>query len=62
MTELLDMEVRAVATAWEVVEDADVLLSVTNSNVPTQNVLSGIFAFPNAFCRGHQKKAAEARG
>jgi ornithine cyclodeaminase/alanine dehydrogenase-like protein (mu-crystallin family) len=35
MTELLDMEVRAVASAREVVEDADVLLSVTNSNIPT---------------------------
>jgi ornithine cyclodeaminase/alanine dehydrogenase-like protein (mu-crystallin family) len=35
MTELLDMEVRAVGSAREVVESADVLLSVTNSNVPT---------------------------
>lgn len=37
MTELLDMEVRAVGSAREVVEAADVLLSVTNSNVPTFN-------------------------
>lgn len=37
MTELLDMEVRAVGSAREVVEPADVLLSVTNSNVPTFN-------------------------
>lgn len=35
MTELLDMEVRAVASAREAVEEADILLSVTNSNVPT---------------------------
>src|SRR5919109_964300 len=35
MTQLLDMEVRAVASAREAVEGADVLLSVTNSNVPT---------------------------
>jgi ornithine cyclodeaminase/alanine dehydrogenase-like protein (mu-crystallin family) len=35
MTELLDMEVRAVGSARDVVESADVLLSVTNSNVPT---------------------------
>jgi alanine dehydrogenase len=37
MTELLDMEVRAVGNARDVVEGADVLLSVTNSNVPTFN-------------------------
>ncbi len=35
MTELLDMEVRAVTSAREAVQGADVLLSVTNSNVPT---------------------------
>jgi ornithine cyclodeaminase/alanine dehydrogenase-like protein (mu-crystallin family) len=37
MTELLDMEVRAVGSAREVVERADVLLSVTNSSLPTFN-------------------------
>jgi alanine dehydrogenase len=35
MTELLDMEVRAVASAREAIQDVDILLSVTNSNVPT---------------------------
>ena len=35
MTELLDMEVRPVATNREAVQGVDVLLSVTNSNVPT---------------------------
>ncbi|HEY2987290.1 MAG TPA: ornithine cyclodeaminase family protein [Candidatus Binatia bacterium] len=35
MTELLNMEVRPVGSAREAVQDVDVLLSVTNSNVPT---------------------------
>jgi len=35
MTELLDMEVRAVGSAREVVQGVDILLTVTNSNVPT---------------------------
>jgi alanine dehydrogenase len=35
MTELLDMEVRPVGSAREAVQGVDVLLSVTNSNVPT---------------------------
>lgn len=35
MTELLDMEVRAAASAREAVQNVDVLLTVTNSNVPT---------------------------
>jgi alanine dehydrogenase len=35
MTQLLDMEITAVGSAREAVEGADVLLSVTNSNVPT---------------------------
>ena len=35
MTELLDMEVRPVATNREAIQGVDVLLSVTNSNVPT---------------------------
>ncbi len=35
MTELLDMEVQAVASARDAVKGADILLSVTNSNVPT---------------------------
>ena len=35
MTEILDMEVRPVATNREAVQGVDVLLSVTNSNVPT---------------------------
>ena len=35
MTELLDMEVQAVASARDVVKGVDILLSVTNSNVPT---------------------------
>jgi alanine dehydrogenase len=35
MTELLDIEVRPVTSAREAVENADVLISVTNSNVPT---------------------------
>lgn len=35
MTELLDMEVQPVGSAKEAVQGVDVLLSVTNSNVPT---------------------------
>ncbi len=35
MTELLDMEVRAVGSAREAVQEVDILLTVTNSNVPT---------------------------
>jgi len=35
MTELLDMEVRAVGSARQVIEEVDILLTVTNSNVPT---------------------------
>lgn len=35
MTELLDMEVRAVGSAREAVQGVDILLSVTNSNIPT---------------------------
>ncbi len=35
MTELLDMEVQAVSDVRKVVQGVDVLLSVTNSNVPT---------------------------
>lgn len=35
MTELLDMEVRPVSSAREAVQGVDILLSVTNSNVPT---------------------------
>jgi ornithine cyclodeaminase/alanine dehydrogenase-like protein (mu-crystallin family) len=35
MTELLDMKVRAVASARDAVQNVDVLLTVTNSNVPT---------------------------
>lgn len=35
MTELLDMEVQAVGSAREAVQGVDILLSVTNSNVPT---------------------------
>jgi ornithine cyclodeaminase/alanine dehydrogenase-like protein (mu-crystallin family) len=35
MTELLDMEVQAVGSARQAIQGADVLISVTNSNVPT---------------------------
>jgi ornithine cyclodeaminase/alanine dehydrogenase-like protein (mu-crystallin family) len=35
MTQLLDMEVRAVASAREAVQGVDILLTVTNSNIPT---------------------------
>lgn len=35
MTELLDMEVRPMGSAREALQDVDVVLSVTNSNVPT---------------------------
>ncbi|MFQ5903632.1 MAG: ornithine cyclodeaminase family protein, partial [Candidatus Binatia bacterium] len=35
MTELLDIEVQAVRSAREAVQDVDILLTVTNSNVPT---------------------------
>ncbi|MCZ6451815.1 MAG: ornithine cyclodeaminase family protein [Deltaproteobacteria bacterium] len=35
MTELLDMEVQAVGSARQAIQGADVLITVTNSNVPT---------------------------
>lgn len=35
MTELLDMEVQAVGSARQAIQGADVLISVTNSNIPT---------------------------
>lgn len=35
MTELLDMEVKAVPSAREAIEGVDILLTVTNSNIPT---------------------------